>query len=98
MSFRDGEAVADKLKTDNDDQRFGIEIVRKAVQMLLRQIVENAGEDGAVIAGKTLATTSATAVSTRRASSNDLVKVGIIDPTKVARSVLQDTGLGGQSM
>ena len=43
-----------KLKADNDDQRFGIEIVRKAVQTPLRQIAENAGEDGAVIAGKTL--------------------------------------------
>jgi chaperonin GroEL (HSP60 family) len=39
---------------DNDDQRFGIEIVRKAIQTPLRQIAENAGEDGAVIAGKTL--------------------------------------------
>src|ERR1700719_166948 len=43
-----------KLKADNDDQRFGIEIVRKALQTPLRQIAENAGEDGAVIAGKTL--------------------------------------------
>ena len=41
-----------KLKADNDDQRFGIEIVRKAMQTPLRQIAENAGEDGAVIAGK----------------------------------------------
>ena len=43
-----------KLKADNDDQRFGIEIVRKALQTPLRQIAENAGEDGAVISGKTL--------------------------------------------
>src|SRR6202012_4587020 len=40
------------VKADNDDQRFGIEIVRKAIQTPLRQIAENAGEDGAVIAGK----------------------------------------------
>ena len=44
--------ILSKLKADNDDQRFGIEIVRKAVQTPLRQIAENAGEDGAVIAGK----------------------------------------------
>ncbi len=44
--------ILSKLKADNDDQRFGIEIVRKAVQSPLRQIAENAGEDGAVIAGK----------------------------------------------
>jgi chaperonin GroEL len=46
--------ILSKLKADNDDQRFGIEIVRKAIQTPLRQIAENAGEDGAVIAGKTL--------------------------------------------
>ena len=46
--------ILSKLKADNDDQRFGIEIVRKAVQAPLRQIAENAGEDGAVIAGKIL--------------------------------------------
>ncbi len=43
-----------QLKPENEDQRFGIEIVRKAVQVPLRQIAENAGEDGAVIAGKVL--------------------------------------------
>ena len=46
--------ILSKLKADNDDQRFGIEIVRKAVQTPLRQIAENAGEDGAVISGKVL--------------------------------------------
>jgi chaperonin GroEL len=44
--------VLAKIQADNDDQRFGIEIVRKAVQTPLRQIAENAGEDGAVIAGQ----------------------------------------------
>jgi len=44
--------VLAKIKADNDDQRFGIEIVRTAVQTPLRQIAENAGEDGAVIAGQ----------------------------------------------
>ena len=46
--------VLSKLNAENDDQRVGIEIVRKAVQMPLRQIAENAGEDGAVISGKVL--------------------------------------------
>jgi chaperonin GroEL len=46
--------ILSKLKADNDDQRFGIEIVRKAVQTPLRQIAENAGEDGAVISGEIL--------------------------------------------
>ena len=46
--------ILSKLKADNDDQRFGAEIMRKAVQQPLRQIAENSGEDGAVIAGKVL--------------------------------------------
>ena len=46
--------VFSKLNAENDDQRVGIEIVRQAVQMPLRQIAENAGEDGAVISGKVL--------------------------------------------
>ena len=46
--------ILSKLKADNDDQRFGIEIVRKAIQTPLRQIAKNAGEDGAVISGKVL--------------------------------------------
>src|SRR5204862_5327889 len=50
---RAGQVLA-KLNAENDDQRFGIEIVRKALQWPLRQIAENAGEDGAVISGKTL--------------------------------------------
>ena len=55
-----------KLKPDNDDQRVGIDIVRKAVQRPLRQIAENAGEDGAVISGKVLRKTNTTGASTRR--------------------------------
>jgi len=43
--------ILGKLKVDNDDQRFGIEIVRKAIQTPLRQIAQNAGEDDAMIAG-----------------------------------------------
>jgi chaperonin GroEL len=46
--------VLSKLKADNDGQRFGVEIVRKAGQRPLRQIAENSGEDGAVISGKVL--------------------------------------------
>ena len=46
--------VFSKLNAENDDQRVGIEIVRQAVQMPLRQIAESAGEDGVVISGKAL--------------------------------------------
>src|SRR5476649_797449 len=83
--------VLAKLKADNDDQRFGIEIVRKAVQTPLRQIAENAGEDGAVIAGKTLEKDEYNyGFDAQTGEFNDLVKAGIIDPTKVVRTALQD--------
>ena len=80
-----------KLKVDNDDQRFGIEIVRKAIQTPLRQIAENAGEDGAVIAGKTLEKDEyAWGFDAQTGQFKDLVKAGIIDTTKVVRTALQD--------
>ena len=78
-------------EADNDDQRFGIEIVRKAVQTPLRQISENAGEDGAVIAGKVLDRDEyAWGFDAQSGEFKDLVKAGIIDPTKVVRTALQD--------
>ena len=83
--------VLAKLKADNEDQRFGIDIVRKAVQAPLRQIAENAGEDGAVIAGKVLDKDDhAWGFDAQSGEFKDLVKAGIIDPTKVVRSALQD--------
>ena len=83
--------ILSKLKADNDDQRFGIEIVRKAVQTPLRQIVENAGEDGAVIAGKILDRDEYNwGFDAQTGEFKDLVKAGIVDPTKVVRTALQD--------
>jgi chaperonin GroEL len=83
--------ILSKIKVDNDDQRFGIEIVRKAIQTPLRQIAENAGEDGAVIAGKTLEKDEyGWGFDAQSAQFKDLVKAGIIDPTKVVRTALQD--------
>jgi chaperonin GroEL len=83
--------ILSKLKADNDDQRFGIEIVRKAVQTPLRQIAENAGEDGAVIAGKILDRDEYNwGYDAQAGEFKDLVKAGIVDPTKVVRTALQD--------
>ena len=83
--------ILSKLKADNDDQRFGVEIVRKALQTPLRQIAENAGEDGAVIAGKTLDKDEYNyGFDAQTGEFKDLVKAGIIDPTKVVRTALQD--------
>ncbi len=80
-----------KLKAENDDQRFGMDIVRKALQAPLRQISENAGEDGAVIAGKVLDNHEYNfGFDAQSGEFKDLVKAGIIDPTKVVRTALQD--------
>ncbi len=80
-----------KLKGENEDQRFGIEIVRKALQSPLRQIAENAGEDGAVIAGKVLDKDEyGWGFDAQTGEFKDMVKAGIIDPTKVVRTALQD--------
>ena len=82
--------ILSKLKADNDDQRAGIEIVRKAVQMPMRQIAENAGEDGAVISGKVLENDDYNfGFDAQTGVYKDMVKAGIIDPTKVVRSSLQ---------
>jgi chaperonin GroEL len=83
--------ILSQLKGDNDDQRFGIDIVRKAIQAPLRQIAENAGEDGAVVAGKVLDKSEYNwGFDAQSGDFKDLVKSGIIDPTKVVRTALQD--------
>jgi chaperonin GroEL len=80
-----------KLKAENEDQRVGIDIIRKAIQVPLRQIAENAGEDGAVISGKVLDKDEyAYGFDAQSGEFKDLVKAGIIDPTKVVRTALQD--------
>jgi chaperonin GroEL len=81
----------DGLKPDNDDQRVGINIVRRALQAPARQIAENAGEDGAVVAGKILDKGDyAFGFNAQTGEYGDLVKQGVIDPTKVVRTALQD--------
>ncbi len=79
------------LKGLNNDEQVGIEIVRRAIQAPLKQIAENAGKDGAVVAGEILRTESATfGYDAQKDEYKDLVAAGIIDPTKVVRTALQD--------
>jgi chaperonin GroEL len=81
----------DKLKPQNDDQRVGIEIVRKAIQAPARQIAENAGVDGSIVVGKLLESKDTNWGYDAQANEYcDLVAKGIIDPTKVVRTALQD--------
>jgi len=81
----------DDMKGANDDQTRGIDIVRKALQAPLRQIAQNAGHDGAVVAGKLIdGNDHNLGFNAQTEVYEDLVKAGVIDPTKVVRSALQD--------
>jgi chaperonin GroEL len=81
----------DKLAPANDDQRVGIDLVRRALRSPTWQIAENAGTDGAVVVGKlTEKTNLARGFDAQEGKYVDMVKSGIIDPTKVVRIALQD--------
>ena len=82
-----------KVNPANDDQRVGIDIVGKAIQTPVRQIAENAGESGAVVAGKLLESKGASlGFNAQTGKYEDLVKSGVIDPVKVVRTALQNAG------
>jgi chaperonin GroEL len=79
-----------KLRPGNDDQKVGIDIVRRALSAPARQIVENAGADGSVVIGKLLEKGDANhGFDAQTGNYTDMVKAGIIDPTKVVRLALQ---------
>ena len=81
----------DALKSNNEDQKTGVSIVRKALQAPSRQIFTNAGEDGSVIVGKILENaTYAFGFNAQSGAYGDLVSQGVIDPAKVVRCALQD--------
>jgi chaperonin GroEL len=83
--------VLDGVSGANDDQTRGIDIVRKALSALVRQIATNAGHDGAVVAGKLLEGGDATqGFNAQTEKYENLVQAGVIDPTKVVRTALQN--------
>ena len=84
-------ASLDKLKFANKDQEVGINIIRQALQAPARQIANNAGDEGSVIVGKLLeAKDNTTGYNAQTGEFTDLIKAGVIDPTKVVRSALQN--------
>lgn len=86
----------DGVKAGNQDQNVGIDIIRKALQAPLRQIAENAGVDGAVIAGKLLESKDYNyGYDARIGEFTDMIKSGIVDPTEVVRTALQDAASVG---
>jgi chaperonin GroEL len=83
--------VLDKIKGENEDQRHGVEMVKKAISWPARQIAINAGEDGSIVVGKIQDNdTYAYGYDAQAGEFGDLVSKGIIDPTKVVRTALQD--------
>jgi chaperonin GroEL len=83
--------VLKKVRTHNDDQKTGVDIVRKALSWPARQIAINAGEDGSIIVGKILEKDQhAFGFDAQNGEYGNLVTKGIIDPTKVVRAALQN--------
>ncbi|MEO0909313.1 MAG: chaperonin GroEL, partial [Pseudomonadota bacterium] len=84
-------SAAISSKGDNADQDAGINIVRRALQAPIRQIAENAGDEGSIVVGKVLEEKKATfGYNAQTGKYGDMVDMGIIDPVKVVRSALQD--------
>src|SRR3546814_20489500 len=83
--------VLDKVSPENDDQRVGVDIVRRAIQAPAKQIAENTGVDGAVIVGKLLESKQANwGYDAQSGTFCDLIRAGLIDPAKVVRTALPD--------
>jgi chaperonin GroEL len=85
-------SALDKLKVEGDEQ-IGIDIVKRALQEPLRQIAENAGEEGAIVLGKVNdAKDNNFGYNALTGEYEDLVKAGVLDPTKVVRTALTNAG------
>ena len=83
--------VLDKVEAANDDQKVGVEIVRRALQAPLRQIAENAGVEGSIVVGKILESKDQKiGFDAQNEQYVDMIKAGIIDPAKVVRTALTD--------
>lgn len=83
-------SALDNLKGENDDQRIGIEIVRKAIESPLRQIVENAGIEASVVINKIKEHKDDYGFNALTEEYQNLIKAGVIDPTKVTRVALEN--------
>jgi chaperonin GroEL len=84
-------AAVSKLKSENADEQAGINIVLKALESPIRQIVENAGVEGSIVVGKVLENKSLTyGFNAQSEAYVDMIEAGIVDPAKVVRTALQD--------
>jgi len=83
-------AKVEQVKGDNTDQQTGVKIVRRALEEPLRMIVGNAGQDGSVVLNKVLENSGNYGYNAGTEEYGDLIEMGILDPTKVTRSALQN--------
>jgi chaperonin GroEL len=85
------QAALDKLKLDREDEQIGVQILRRALEHPLRQIAENAGAEGSIVVEKVRAESNVNfGYNAQTEVYEDLVEAGVIDPTKVVRSALQN--------
>lgn len=82
--------VLDKVKTDNEDEKTGVEIVKRALEEPLRQIVENAGIEGSIVVQKVKEGKADFGFNARTEKYENLMKAGVIDPVKVSRVALEN--------
>ncbi len=80
----------DKVKADNDEEKTAVNILRRALEEPLRQIAQNAGREGAVVVAEVLAAPKGTGYNVLTGKLEDMIKSGIVDPTKVTRSALEN--------
>ena len=93
MALVRAKAAVQTLSSDNPDIQVGIKLVLKALEAPLRQIAENSGFEGSIVVGKVMESKNANfGFDAQTEVYTDLVKAGIIDPTKVVRTALQDAG------
>ena len=83
-------SVLDDVEVENDDQRVGVKIVRKALEAPARQIIDNAGEDGAVVLSRLSNFADTYGYDAQKGEYCDMFEAGIVDPKLVVRSALQD--------
>jgi len=83
-------AALDNVKTIDDDEKIGVDIIRKAIEMPLRDIVKNAGQEPSVICNQVKANKGSYGFNAQTLVYEDLIKAGVIDPTKVVRSALEN--------
>ena len=82
--------VLNKLDTGNAEQDFGVKLLKRACEEPMRQIAQNAGHEGSVIVNKVLSESGSFGFNARSEKYEDLSKAGVLDPTKVSRTALEN--------